>query len=203
MLQIHLHKANRGKFESSLHNGIRLTWVEHLTEDPMLLDPIPIAAVHFNLQEDDNLSMEDKTAGPKCTFIRRFHCLYSQLQDSISSVLCQLNLTIQWRIPKNTLRGIITIHKDFLKKKQKAIIAIASVIDTVFIIIHSSHMVLLYLCCFKEKINWFWQLGDLTSLTCYYETNNDASCRCAVCILIECTVGFEYNPSECQFISRG
>ena len=31
---------------------------------------------NLNLWEEDNLSTKDKVAGPKMSFIRRFHCIY-------------------------------------------------------------------------------------------------------------------------------
>ena len=36
--------------------------------------PFPIAFMHFNLRKEDNLSIKDKMAGPKVSFIWRFHC---------------------------------------------------------------------------------------------------------------------------------
>ena len=37
--------------------------------------PFPQQQFIFNLKEEDNLSTEDKMAGPEVSFIRRFHCI--------------------------------------------------------------------------------------------------------------------------------
>ena len=48
-----------------------------------LLVPFPITEYTLNLQEKNHLSIEDKVADPKVSFIRRFHCS----RHAISAVL--------------------------------------------------------------------------------------------------------------------
>ena len=70
---------------SSLTQGYGLK-MDNCTVEPPIKDPLrkgqPPNEGHssghlsyiFNLQEEDNLSIKDKKAGPKVSFIWRFHC---------------------------------------------------------------------------------------------------------------------------------
>ena len=49
-----------------------------------------VEVVHFNLQEEDNLSTKNKMASPKVSFIQRFHCKWEGTQLLGEVGLCGL-----------------------------------------------------------------------------------------------------------------